>query len=98
MSEVEFDPRFWHNIQRPFEMDVLRRFEYDEDNLKLLKRWLRLHDPRIKVIVEVVIGDVKRMWVGLPKVALEKNVAIMSIIPKKDLLTILLESAKGGIE
>jgi len=48
--------------------------------------------------VEVVIEDVKRMWVELPKVALEKNVAIMSIIPKKDLLTILLESAKGGIE
>jgi len=57
MSEVEFDPRFWHNIQGPFEMDVLRRFEYDEDNLKLLKCWLRLHDPRIKVIVEVGSGS-----------------------------------------
>lgn len=45
--------------------------------------------------VEVVIEDVKRMWVELPKVALEENVTITSIIPKKDLLTILLESAKG---
>jgi len=45
--------------------------------------------------VEVVIEDIKRMWVELPKVALEENVTITSIIPKKDLLTILLESAKG---
>lgn len=57
MSEIEFDPRFWHNIQSPFEMDVGRRFEYDEDSLELLKRWLRLDKNRTKVIVEVGSGN-----------------------------------------
>ena len=57
MSEIEFDPRFWHNIQGPFEMDVLRRFEYDEDALELLKCWLRLYSSKVKVIVEVGSGS-----------------------------------------
>lgn len=48
--------------------------------------------------VEAVIEDVKRMWVELPKVALKENVTITSIMPKKDLLTFLLESAKGELQ
>ena len=57
MSKIEFDPRFWHNIQDPFEMDVSRRFEYDEDALELIKRWLRLDNSQVKVIVEVGSGS-----------------------------------------
>jgi ubiquinone/menaquinone biosynthesis C-methylase UbiE len=57
MSKIEFDPRFWHNIQGPFEMDVSRRFEYDEDSLELIRRWLRLHDSQVEVIVEVGSGS-----------------------------------------
>lgn len=51
-----FDPRYWHNIQPPEFMDISRRFEYDEDHLRMLRRWLRL-DNRIGTIVEVGCGS-----------------------------------------
>lgn len=56
-NEKEFDPRFWHNIQGPFEMDVSRRFEYDFNSLKLIENWLRLCDSQINVIIEVGSGS-----------------------------------------
>ena len=57
MSEdsLRYDPRYWHNIQPPEEMDVSRHFEYDEDALLQLKKWLRLDES--KTIVEVGCGS-----------------------------------------
>lgn len=57
MFGIEFDPRYWHNIQGPFETDVSRRFKYDEDALELIKRWLRLYNSQIKVIIEISSGS-----------------------------------------
>lgn len=59
MSEkpIEFDPRDWHNVQAADEMDVSRYFEYDDDALSLLKKWLRLDEPFSKTIVEVGCGS-----------------------------------------
>ena len=58
MSEepLRYDPRHWHNIQPPEFMDISRRFEYDEDHLQLLRKWLRLDDG-IGTIVEVGCGS-----------------------------------------
>jgi ubiquinone/menaquinone biosynthesis C-methylase UbiE len=52
-----YDPRHWHNIQPPEFMDVSRRFEYDEDHLHLLRKWLRLDEDGQKTIVEVGCGS-----------------------------------------
>lgn len=54
-SPIPFDPREWHNIQPPEVMDVSRRFEYDDDALLLLRKWLRLDAS--KEIVEVGSGS-----------------------------------------
>ena len=53
----EYDPRYWHNIQPPEEIDVSRQFEYDEDALSLLRKWLRLDEASPKTIVEVGCGS-----------------------------------------
>jgi SAM-dependent methyltransferase len=59
MSEdsMHYDPRHWHNIQTPEEMDVSRHFEYDDDALLQLKKWLRLEEASIKTIVEIGCGS-----------------------------------------
>jgi len=54
-DSLSYDPRHWHNIQPPEEMDVSRYFEYDEDALFQLRRWLRLDEA--KTIVEVGCGS-----------------------------------------
>lgn len=54
-SPIPYDPREWHNIQPPEGMDVSRRFEYDDDALLLLRKWLRLGGPRR--VVEVGSGS-----------------------------------------
>jgi ubiquinone/menaquinone biosynthesis C-methylase UbiE len=51
------DPRDWHNIQPPEEMDVSRYFEYDEDALFQLRKWLKLDETEPKTIVEVGCGS-----------------------------------------
>jgi len=56
-GSLPYDPRHWHNIQPPEFMDVSRRFEYDEDHLRLLKRWLRLDSEAPRTIVEVGCGS-----------------------------------------
>jgi ubiquinone/menaquinone biosynthesis C-methylase UbiE len=50
-----FDPQEWHNVQPPESMDISRRFEYDEDHLQLLRKWLRLDEPN--TIVEIGCGS-----------------------------------------
>jgi len=59
MSEdsLPYDPRYWHSIQPPEEMEVSRHFEYDEDALLQLKKWLRLDEPDPKTVVEVGCGS-----------------------------------------
>jgi len=59
MSEdsLRYDPRYWHNIQLPEEMDVSRCFEYDEDALSQLKKWLKLDEELPKTVVEVGCGS-----------------------------------------
>ncbi len=52
---LPYDPRLWHNIQPPEVMDAARRFEYDEDSLALVRRWLRLDS--VKTVVEVGCGS-----------------------------------------
>lgn len=56
-ESLPYDPRHWHNIQPPEYMDISRRFEYDEDHLHLLRRWLRLDEGNKKTIVEVGCGS-----------------------------------------
>lgn len=56
-GSFRFDPRFWHNIQPPSEIDVSRYYEYDEDSLFLLRKWLRLDQGLPKTIVEVGCGS-----------------------------------------
>ncbi len=59
MSEdlIDYDPRYWHNITPPEEMDVSRYFEYDGDALYHLRKWLRLDEAVPKTIVEVGCGS-----------------------------------------
>lgn len=54
---MAYNTRCWHNIQPPEMMDISRRFEYDEDALNLLQKWLRLNDGAPKTIVEVGCGS-----------------------------------------
>ena len=54
---IAYDTRFWHNIQPPESMDITRRFEYDEDAIALLKKWLRIAEGATKTIVEVGCGS-----------------------------------------
>ena len=55
-APLPFDPKHWHNVQPPEAMDISRRFEYDDDQLFLLRKWLRLaNGPR--TIVEVGCGS-----------------------------------------
>jgi len=42
--------------------------------------------------VEVTVKDMKHVWIELPRAALEEDVTIASIIPKRDLLMALLKS------
>lgn len=56
-KNLPYDPRYWHNIQPPELMDVSRRFEYDEDSLTLLQKWLRLNEGASKTIIEVGCGS-----------------------------------------
>ena len=54
---IAYDTRFWHNIQPPESMDITRRFEYDEDAIALLKKWLRIAEGATNTIVEVGCGS-----------------------------------------
>jgi ubiquinone/menaquinone biosynthesis C-methylase UbiE len=56
-ERMPFDPSQWHNIQPPEFMDISRRFEYDDDHLRLLRRWLRLDGEAPRTIVEVGCGS-----------------------------------------
>jgi ubiquinone/menaquinone biosynthesis C-methylase UbiE len=56
-ERMPFDPSQWHNIQPPEFMDVSRRFEYDDDHLRLLRSWLRLDRGAPRTIVEVGCGS-----------------------------------------
>jgi len=56
-DSLRYDPRYWHNIQPPEEMDISRCFEYDEDVLFQLRKWLRLDEALPKTIVEVGCGS-----------------------------------------
>jgi len=58
MSErpLDYDPRDWHNVQAADEMDVSRYFEYDDDAIFQLRKWLGLDQTAPKVIVEVGCG------------------------------------------
>jgi ubiquinone/menaquinone biosynthesis C-methylase UbiE len=56
-ERFDFDPREWHNVQSADEMDVSRYFEYDDDALFQLRKWLRLDLPVSKTIVEVGCGS-----------------------------------------
>jgi 16S rRNA A1518/A1519 N6-dimethyltransferase RsmA/KsgA/DIM1 with predicted DNA glycosylase/AP lyase activity len=56
-GSVDYNPKNWHNIQSPEEMDVSRCFEYDEDALFQLRKWLRLDEELPKTIVEVGCGS-----------------------------------------
>jgi len=40
MSEqpLDHDPRDWHNVQTPDEMDVSRYFEYDDDATETVRK------------------------------------------------------------
>jgi ubiquinone/menaquinone biosynthesis C-methylase UbiE len=55
-APLPYDPVRWHNVQTPEEMDLSRRYEYDEDHLYLLRKWLRLDEGPAK-IVEVGCGS-----------------------------------------
>ncbi|MFB0503552.1 MAG: class I SAM-dependent methyltransferase [Candidatus Bathyarchaeia archaeon] len=59
MSEdlIDYDPRYWHNITLPEDIDVSRHFEYDGDALYHLRKWLRLDETVPKTIVEVGCGS-----------------------------------------
>jgi ubiquinone/menaquinone biosynthesis C-methylase UbiE len=56
-DSIAFDTRFWHNVQPPEEMDVSRRFEYDEDAVALLRKWLGLNEGFSGKIIEVGCGS-----------------------------------------
>ncbi len=56
-ERMPFDPSQWHNIQPPEFMDVSRRFEYDDDHLRLLRSWLRLEGEPPRTIVDVGCGS-----------------------------------------
>jgi ubiquinone/menaquinone biosynthesis C-methylase UbiE len=56
-DRFDFDPREWHNVQSADEMDVSRYFEYDDDALFQLRKWLRLDQSISKTIVEVGCGS-----------------------------------------
>lgn len=55
-GRLPYDPTHWRNIQAPEEMDLSRRYEYDEDHLRVLRRWLRLGEGPVR-IVEVGCGS-----------------------------------------
>ncbi|MCW4020510.1 MAG: class I SAM-dependent methyltransferase [Candidatus Bathyarchaeota archaeon] len=50
MLEKEDDDADWHNIQAPEEMLVLRKHDFDEDARYLLRKWLRLERPKLKIV------------------------------------------------
>jgi ubiquinone/menaquinone biosynthesis C-methylase UbiE len=58
MSEqpLDYDPRDWHNVQAADEMDVSRYFEYDDDAILQLRKWLRLDQAAPKTMVEIGCG------------------------------------------
>lgn len=56
-GRLRYDPRDWHNVQAPEEMDVSRHFEYDDAATCELKKWLRLDSVVPKAIVEVGSGS-----------------------------------------
>lgn len=56
-NSKSYDPRYWHNVTPADEMDVSRYFEYDEDALFQLRRWLRLDQAVPKTVVEVGCGS-----------------------------------------
>ena len=56
-NSLDCDPRYWHNVQPPEEIDVSGNFEYDEDATSLLRKWLRLDEAVSKTIVEVGCGS-----------------------------------------
>ena len=52
----DYDTRLWHNIQPPEFMDLSRKYEYNEDHINLLKKWLRLKENP-KTVVEIGPGS-----------------------------------------
>lgn len=56
MGKAEPAVSVWSEIQSPREMDVARRFEYDEDSLGMIRKWLCLDELR-GVIAEVGSGS-----------------------------------------
>jgi 16S rRNA A1518/A1519 N6-dimethyltransferase RsmA/KsgA/DIM1 with predicted DNA glycosylase/AP lyase activity len=50
------DPRDWHSVQAADEMDVSRYFEYDDDAIFQLRKWLRLDQAAPKTIAEIGCG------------------------------------------
>ena len=46
----EFDEYHWSYVQAPEEMFVLRRFDFDDDTLHLLRKWLGLGRPNLKIV------------------------------------------------
>jgi predicted O-methyltransferase YrrM len=46
----------WSAIQSPEEMEVNRRFEYDDESLTLIKRWLKV-GRQTKRVVEIGSGS-----------------------------------------
>jgi len=58
MSEqpFDYDPQDWHNVQAADEMDVSRYFEYDDDAILQLRKWLRLDQAAPKTILEIGCG------------------------------------------
>lgn len=52
-ESLEYDPRYWHNVNPPEVYDISRYFDFDEDILYLLKKWLRIEEAKPKTVVEV---------------------------------------------
>lgn len=50
MPQEEYDESHWHYIQAPEEMFVLRKFDFDDDERCLLRKWVRLEGPNLKII------------------------------------------------
>ena len=50
MPQKENNKSYWYYIQAPEEMFTLRKFDFDDDARWLLKKWLRLKRPNLKIV------------------------------------------------
>jgi len=50
LPQKEYDKSHWHYIQAPEEIFVLGRFDFDDDTRCLLRKWLRLERPNLKIV------------------------------------------------